>query len=225
MKIFGVLAVVSLLVGCGAAPVKPVAMEKDYLYSGTKKVGVVLAKMPVPDVYLPGADCLLCIGVAEMANSTLSTHVETLKPDDFSLVKSELVERLKEKGVDVIAIDENIEVEKLPEFQSEVEGVSKHDYSAYSSKYDITQLLVIDINSLGIQRKYASYVPTSDPKAVVAGAGYLVELSTNTYKWYKNIEVYKSASGNWDEPPSFPALTNAYYQVIEAGRENILSEF
>ena len=225
MKNILFLIAAALLTGCVTPPQKPIEMDQNFLQKGSKKVGVMLTQMPIPDVYLPGANCLLCLAAAEVAVSDLSTHVETLAPDDFKLVESELVKQLKAKGVDVIAINEVLDTESLPEFSSEVEGFARLDYRGFGSKYKISHLLVIDVNAIGMIRNYASYIPVDDPRALVKGVSYLVDLKNNRYKWYKHIKVNKSAKGEWDEPPNFPALTNAYYQAIEMGREMVLSEF
>lgn len=214
-----------LLAGCVAEPQRPVFLDHEILEREDMKVGVILAGLPEPDVHLPGADCLLCIAAAEAMNSTLSTHVKTWVPDEFSIVKSDLVKMLKEKGVTVVAIEEAIDIEKLPKNKSKVPYSAKRNYASYKEKYDVNHLLVVDIDQLGVRRSYASYVPTSDPQALISGSSYLVELSTNTYKWYKPISITKSASGNWDEPPNYPALTNAYFQIIATSREVILAEF
>ena len=225
MKKIILLLVFGFLAGCAAPPQKPIVMEKNYLQTGTKKVGVVLTEIPKPDVHLPGADCLLCMATAEMANSSLSDHVDKLIPDDFKLVESELIKQLKAKGINIVAIDDPIKLTELPEFESQKEGVAKYDYRGFRNKYGISHLLVITVNSIGMERKYSSYVPVDVPRAVVNGVSYLVDLSDNSYKWYKHVKINKSASGNWDEPPSYPALTNAFYQAIELGREDILAEF
>ena len=225
MKKIILLLVLGLLGGCVAPPQKPIAMEKNYLQTSTKKIGVVLTEIPKPDVHLPGADCLLCMATAEMANSSLSDHVDKLVPNDFKLVESELIKQLKAKGINVVAINDTIKLAELPELDSPKEGTAKHDYRQFRNKYGVSHLLVISVNSIGMERKYSGYVPVDVPRAVVNGVSYLVDLSDNTYKWYKHIKINKSASGNWDEPPSYPALTNAFYQAIEIGREDILAEF
>ena len=225
MKNILVLSMLMLLTACATPPQKTIDLDEGYLQAGSKRVGVVLTKVPELDVYIAGADCLLCILAAEAANSSLSAHIETLAPDDFRLIESELVQKLTAKGVNVVAIDGGVDLKTLPELSSKEEGSTKYDYSQYREKYKITHLLVIDVDQMGMYRTYASYFPTSDPRAIVAGVSYLVDLSSNTYQWYKHINILKGVDGGWDEPPNFPALTNAYYQAIEEGREQILSEF
>lgn len=85
--------------------------------------------------------------------------------------------------------------------------------------------MVFNITTLGISRTYADYFPTSDPKALLQGSGYLVNLSNNTYEWYLPVNVTKSTDGNWDEPPKFPGLTNAYFQALEIGKDSFLKPF
>ena len=47
------------------------------------------------------------------------------------------------------------------------------------------------------------------------------DLSTNTYTLYQKIDIYKNAEGEWKEPPSFPGITNAYYQALEQVKDEI----
>jgi len=52
----------------------------------------------------------------------------------------------------------------------------------------------------------------------------LVNLETNQYDWY--LPIYeKNTVGTWKEGPSYPGLTNAYYQGIAATRDKILNTF
>jgi hypothetical protein len=89
----------------------------------------------------------------------------------------------------------------------------------------VDRLLVIDITTLGVMRPYSAYVPTGAPRGILEGRGYLVNLSNNSYEWYQRVQVYRAADGQWDEPPKFPGLTNAYYQVIELGKDDFLKPF
>lgn len=210
------------LTGCVATQ-KPIAMKENYLQSSSKKIGVIFTDLPKPDVHLPGAGCLLCIVVAEAANSELSDHVEKLQSEELKPVKEQLLTKLRGKGLKVMALSEKLD--NLPDFDDVKEGVADKDYRSFAAKYGISHLMVIKINAVGMERKYSNYIPTSDPNATVQGVGYLVDLKDNSYKWYKHIKVLKGAVGNWDEPPAFPSLTNAYYQALESSKDVILNEF
>jgi hypothetical protein len=57
---------------------------------------------------------------------------------------------------------------------------------------------------------------------LLQGVGYIVNLKNNTYEWYLPVLVTKAADQNWDEPPKFPGLTNAYFQALEIGKDSFL---
>ena len=78
---------------------------------------------------------------------------------------------------------------------------------------------------IGISRDYSAYIPTSDPKGKIVGQGFMVNLSTNAYEWYQDLSTAKSSDGAWDEPPSYPGLTNAYFQAIELTKDDVLKAF
>ena len=84
---------------------------------------------------------------------------------------------------------------------------------------------VMEVNTLGIRRNYSAYFPTGEPSAVLHGAGYIVNLNNNMYEWYSGVHNTKNSDGKWDEPPTFPGLTNAYFQVVETSKDNFLKPF
>ena len=211
LKLSVVAFVVSVLAACAATPQNPVSLNTHVLENKQNRVGVMVSNLPELDVYLPGAGCLLCIGLAESMNSSLSSHVDSLNAEEFSVVKSELAQRLKAKGVNVVPIEQPVDVSELPKYSSDLPNTAKNDFSALKEQY--------------MWRSYANYVPTTDPVAYLKATSYMVNLDNNTYEWFLPIELKKSADGDWDEPPNFPGLTNAYYQVLAEGREEIVSKF
>lgn len=58
--------------------------------------------------------------------------------------------------------------------------------------------------------------------AVLRGLMYIVNLNDNSYEFYEVINETKVAGEEWDEPPNYPGITNAYYTVVELGKNNIL---
>lgn len=223
-RTFVVLAV-SVLGACVAAPQLPVALNNQVLESEQNRVGVIMSRLPDLDVQLPGAACLLCLALAESMNASLSSHVNSLNAQEFTVVKSDLVKRLKAKGVNVVPIEEPFDASDFPKYSSDLPNTAKQDFSALKNEYNISHLLVVDVTFLGMWRSYANYVPTSDPVAYLKASIYLVNLENNSYEWFLPLELKQSAQGDWDEPPNFPGLTNAYYQVLAEGREEIVSEF
>jgi len=208
------------LTGCATKPQLPVAMKTDTL-APQVRVGVALTAVPKADTYLPGAGCLLCMAAASMANSSLTAHTKTLASDDLAMVKTQVVESLKKKGVQVVAIDGDLDPTKFPELPNEP-NLSNRDYRRLQAEYKIDKLLIIRLEGVGFLRNYASYVPTSDPRAWVKATGYVVDLRTNAYDWWQPVEVLRPAQGKWDEPPRFPGLTAAYYEAIELAKEQLV---
>jgi hypothetical protein len=136
-----------------------------------------------------------------------------------------MADMLRKSGSAVTMLDDALDLEALPDSSSKQQGYARKDFSSFQQKYNLDKLLIVEITTLGFTRNYASYVPTSDPKATLTGAGYLVDLKTNTYDWYKPVSVTKSADQAWDEPPNFPGLTNAYFQAQILGKDSLLEPF
>jgi len=224
LRISAFLLMSSILVGCAAPPQLPVAVRSEAL-AAKPRIGVAMTALPKTDTAFPGADCLLCLAAASVANSSLTSHVQTLKTDDVAPVKADVAELLRAKGLDVVVIDEAIDLKTLPAVSSVQQNFARQDFTSLKAKYKVEKLLLIDVTAIGVHRTYASYIPTSDPKAVVRGASYIVDLSTNAYDWYLPLSVQKASESKWDEPPKFPGLTNAYYQAIETGKDAIVKPF
>lgn len=210
------------LAGCATKPQAPVDLRPAALSGGEQRVGVALSKPPKPSLALPGADCLLCIIAAQAANISLGKHVDTLTMDEWAPLKSQLAAALRKKGAKVQVIPEEIDVTALPDASGSGENLAGKNFSSFKQKYNVDKLVVVQVDQVGFMRTYASYFPTSDPKGVIRGSGYMVNLATNAYDWYKPFHVVKSSEGAWDEPMKFPGLTNAYYQALEQGKDELL---
>ncbi|NTV10506.1 MAG: hypothetical protein HGA47_06990 [Zoogloea sp.] len=181
-----------------------------------------MTALPKPDTQFPGAGCLMCLAAASIANSSLTAHVKTLSHEDLPQLKSEVASLLRNRGADVVVIDEELKLDTLSDYGSKGPNIAPKNFSPLQQKYRVDKLLVIDITALGFTRTYSSYIPTSDPKGLVQGTGYIVNLKNNTYEWYLPVMITKSSDQGWDEPPKFPGLTNAYYQALEMGRDSFL---
>lgn len=225
MKLVIALLTFVVLSGCASAPQQPIQLQSNVFAPSSTRIGIAMTELPKQSVQLPGADCLLCILAATAANSGLSTHIQTLSYENLSDLKKDIAGSLSKHGVEVLVIDENLNLDKLKSISSKEPGTASKDFTIYKTQYNIDKLLVIDIAHLGMIRTYASYFPTSDPKATINGAGFLVNLSSNSYEWYLPINITKSADVSWDEPPKYPGLTNAYYQVIELSKDSFSQPF
>jgi hypothetical protein len=225
-KMYAVAAMIALfgLAGCASPPQQPIAMSGTVLQNNSARIGVAMAPLPKVDTWFPGASCLLCLAAASATNSSLTTYTQTLPVDDVAHIKTDVADALRKKGYNAVVLPDDLKVRDLPK-GSEGPNKPKYDFSSLASKYQIDKLVVIEIGSLGVRRNYSSYIPNGDPQAALAGTGYLVNLSNNTYEWYLPLDQVKGAAGSWDEPPKYPGLTNAYFQVVEGTRDAVLKPF
>lgn len=222
--IFLATAVIALS-GCAGTPQQNVELAPGILSAQSGRLGIAMTTMPKVDTLFPGADCLLCLATASIANTTLTSYTQTLPTDDLTKLQQEVADLIRKRGINVMLLEENLKLESLPDWNTETPNVAKKDFTALKKKYGIDKILVMEVNTLGIWRNYSAYFPTGEPYAILQGAGYLVNLNNNTYEWYSRIRNVKTSEGKWDEPPTFPGLTNAYFQVIETSKDMYLKPF
>lgn len=213
------------LSACVTAPQKPVTLSQEALSQKNARVGIAMTALPKVDTEFPGASCLLCYGVASATHSTLTAHVQKLGIEDLPKLKDDLAARLKQKGIETVVISDAIDIKKLEDFPGKGENIATKNFTGFKQKYDIDRLVIIDITAIGMWRAYSAYIPAGDPKAKLAGQSYMVNLKNNSYEWYLPFDINKAAAGVWDEPPAYPGLTNAYYQTLELGKDQILGSF
>lgn len=225
MKAYFAAAAVSVVVflgGCTTAPQAPLSMTEGALTAQSGRVGVVMSTLPKVNTAFPGAGCLLCIAAAEVANSSLTKHTQALTYEDLPKVKEQAAGILRKKGIEVTVIDDKFDLDNLDRFSSQGLNSASKDFRPFSQKFKVDKLIVFSINSIGVARSYSSYIPNGDPKAEIHGFAYMVNLANNTYEWYAKIDAVRASDGNWDEAPTYPGLTNAYYQVIEMTKDQLL---
>lgn len=216
------LAAAAVLGGCATHTQVPVNLTASSLTAQTGRVGVVMTALPKVNTSFPGAGCLLCLAAAEVANSSLTSHTKTLTHEDLPTLKEQAAGILRKKGVDVTVIADKFDLDDLSGFSTQGQNVADKDFKPLAQKYKVDKLIVFSINSIGFSRAYSSYIPNGDPKAEVHGFAYMVNLANNTYEWYANVDAVRAADGKWDEAPAFPGLTNAYFQVVELTKDQLL---
>ena len=186
------IAVAMSLAACQTTPPQaPIQLTKDQLAAqkGRVAVGIRVAK---PDLYLPGASCLLCIGVAVAANSSLNDYAKKLNTDELVQVRTEIVEMLRKKGVDAVAIEAPFDWGNLPDLKLGP-NTSPKDFSGLAKGAD--HVVMINVPQIGFVRTYAAYVPTSDAKAQLGLTAYMVNTKTNALEWYDTAIFTRSADG------------------------------
>ncbi len=117
-----------------------------------------------------------------------------------------------------------MKINKLPKYKGPL-GFPKKDFRSLKAKLNIDTLIVISLPQHGAHRSYNSYIPVTDPLASVQGTIYTVDLATNRYLQFSRVDFKVNVAGEWDEPPSFPGVTNAYYEAVEKTKEHIQTLF
>lgn len=228
-RLWSVLAATLVLAACAGPVQPPVNLSSDYFSAGkakTGRVGVLMAQLPKVDTEFPGAGCLLCIAVANGAHSALTKEVQTFSTTELTPLPGELVALLRKQGLDALLIEDAVKLSDLPDLgASDPTNKARKNFGALKTKHGIDRLLVVDITGLGVWRSYSAYVPQDVPKAVMVGTASLIDLRTHALDWYLPLSLSRAAEGAWDEPPKFPGLTNAYYQVLESGKDVIKKPF
>ena len=219
------LALTLVFGGCASKPQLPINASADLLNAKTTKIAVVMTTLPKVDTQFPGAGCLLCMAAASMTNSTLTSYVQTLPADEVAQIPVEMTKILRARGLDAVAITTPLDLKTLPDASKVEPNFARKDFSALKAKYQVDKVLVLEIQALGVWRNYANYIPAGAPQAVFRASGYIVNLTNNSLEWYAPVNVVKPTDGQWDEPPKFPGLTNAYFQALETGRETLTKPF
>ncbi len=209
--------------GCAGTPVHHASLSEDVVTGKAGKIGVVMTAVPKPNTSFPGASCLLCLAAAATANSTLTSYVHTLSTADVATYRASVVKAMRLDGADAIEIVDPLDLKKLPDVKAPVADAPKKDFKSLKSAYGVDELVVIDVTSLGVERHYSAYISNGEPNGFIAGDVYIVDLASNTYRWQLSLSTAKQTEGKWDEPPNFPAITNAYFEAIEHGRDQILA--
>jgi hypothetical protein len=223
------LLVASFLAACAGPVQQPVDLPGDYFAAGKSKpsrIGVVMSELPKPDTQFPGASCLICLGVANVAHSALTKEVQTFSTNEMKPLPADLVALLTKQGLDAVLITDPLKVADLPDLKhADPINKTRKDFSALKAKHKVDRLLVVDVTALGVWRSYAAYVPTDVPAAIANGSASLIDLGSSSLEWYLPLTVSRKADGAWDEAPKFPGLSNAYYQVLESVMDAIKKPF
>lgn len=220
--LFLVLLALAALTGC-AHNQNPVGLDAQFWADTKPVIGVAMGPLPPPRLALTGNQGLIDLAINTAVNNTLSTAVAGWGTDDFKALPEDLAARLEAKGFKVVRISEQIDLGKYKQ-TSWREGFVDRDLSALKAQYGIDRLLLVSVNSTGAFRSYYSVVPTSAPTPQVAGVGLLMDTADNHLIWYKPFAVVQPAQGEWDQP-GYANLSNAWYQAVDGGRQQVLAPF
>lgn len=219
--------VIVALVGC--VHVQPdVNVAPDFWQAKNKSIGIFLMSNNKPGFHMEGDVRLLDYAVNASAMSSLTSHAEKLDVADMNLLASDLKSSLEKQGFTVKILDETINADKLKEFNDPNDKDTTYfevkNYADLKTQLNVDYLALLNVTRLGFARPYQGFIPLAAPRAVVDIHGELIDLSNNQLVWYKNIQESSSVTGEWDEPPEFPGLTNSFYTALESAKQRVVND-
>jgi hypothetical protein len=224
-NIAAILCITLLLAACKTTSQGTLFLKSDALSPQNGKVGIVMTALPKVDTTFPGASCLLCLATASSVNSALTKHAHTMSNQDFAKIKDDIADTLRKKGVDVTVISEEFNLKGLKDAAGSTPNAARKDFRPLKDKYHVDHLVLVDIHFAGFLRNYSAYISRGDAIATVQGAVSVINLSSNDYEMFQDLDVIKAADDTWSEPPNYPGLTNAYFNAVESSKDKILVSF
>jgi len=211
-----------VLAACGATPQPTVLLDTNMFKSDTKKVGIVyIAPSDKATTHIFGASCLLCYGVASALTAKLDKHLEsTISSAELNKLRDLVFDEYSQVAPNVEFVKLPVPVEKMKKFKGGL-GFSERDFRSLKESTGVDLLVVFDVTRHGAYRSFTSYSPNGDPQGNVSAKLYTVDLDTNAYIQYLEIDEKVQPLGEWDEPPVFPSVTTSYYQAIENASQKI----
>jgi len=212
--------------GC-AVPPSPERAESPLpaqaLRADAGRVGVAMSPVPRADTEFPGAGRLLCLAVASIAHGPLTDHVRTLSPQDLPALKDRAAALLKARGATPVILPDALDVTALADLPGDgPDAAPRKDFRPLKGRHQLDKLLVIEIESLGVARRYSRCIVDGEPLAVFNGAIYLVDLKTNTLEWRHAVHLARAGDAHWDQWPKYPHLDAAFFKTLQAGKDELL---
>ncbi|MCU4675283.1 hypothetical protein N7931_06510 [Catenovulum sp. 2E275] len=222
LRAFFVLVFTLILASCGSTPQPVVELNTNLLAKDELKLGFVyVSPSDKATTHIYGAGCLLCYGVASALTSKLDTHLEsTITTEELDNIKGLVLSSYQKRSNNISMVELSQPINKLKKFKGEL-GYAKKDFRPLKESLGIDVLVVLEIHQYGAFRSFSNYIPNGDPQGYLSGLLYAIDLNTNAYLQYLSIDEKIQPSGEWDEPPTFPNVTMAYYQAIENTKHKI----
>jgi len=227
LKIIIVMLNIMLLVGCAGVPQPPVPLLDTYWEKQNQKLGVYIQQLEKPEFYMEGDVRLLDYAINAAVMSSATSHFEGLDVSDYDVLRGDINRHFLLQGSDVELLMDDLKINDLAEYEDpnkeDTIYFAKKDYTAFKKKYGIDHLLVVYPKRVGLARPYQGFIPMGDPRAIFEVHGELVDLNNNQLLWYADVLHANFSSGEWDEPPTFPGLTNGFYAALEAVKKDVLT--
>lgn len=224
IKRLAVVVAILVITACGVTPEPMMKLDTNILSKQDLKVGVVVS-LPKDNAttHIYGASCLVCYGVASGLTSSLDKHLKSsISTDELENIKQLIVDEYKNRNIDIKEIPFSKNFSKLKKFKTKAKtGFAKKNYKSFKKSHDIDLLVVLELYAHGAYRSFSGYVPNGDPMGYLSGKIFTVDLGSNSYVQYLEIDEKVQPEGEWDEPNGYPSVTTAYYQAIENAKNKV----
>jgi len=222
LRFLTMLAVV-LLAGC-ATNQPPVAMDQNFWNEKNDTIGVAMNETPTPSVRMVGQQGFLDVAFNNAMAEELKAKVATWDASSMDGLKETVASDLEQQGFSVVTIQKPFNYNDYEKNRGAEEGYLEIDVTPLKQRYDIDKLIILS-SSAGTSRSYYGMIPTSDPVALSSVSTVVVDLDDNRLVYFEPTQVTKPASGDWDEAPDYPNLTNAFYQALDESQQITLAPF
>lgn len=228
MRFLFIAPLLTALMFTGCATLKPMELQPEFWQQPNKKVAVIVYELPKSAAYKAGNQGLLDIAINNAISNKFDNFVESLQFEPYSLLAQDIEKEFDQRGFDATVV--KVEVKNIPALVKTAEqkknpAVFQMNLAAVPELKDKDFAFIVTSNQVGTTRSYYSVVPTSAPQGLYGGIAHLVDIKTNEIKWWKPVSIIKPVSGEWDQPPSYPNVSQAIDLAVEASKQEYKKQF
>ncbi len=216
------LAVLTLS-GCVTIP-PTMALSDTFWTEKDKTVAIVIEKLPQADYMTLGQQGLLDLAINEGANSELNDYLHQLDMQEFLLIGEEFRSFIEAQGVSVVSVKTDYVLPELNPLEGG-KGFALKNFKPLRDDLGADRLLLISVPHAGVVRQYYGFIATGAPMADFFAKGIVVDLDTNRVLWRARFDTKLAIAEPWDEPPSFPNVTSAFYKAMEKAGVQLKNDF
>lgn len=211
------------LSACSSGP--NVTLKPDFWQTPHQTVAVGRTQTTSPRLYKDGPQGLLDAVINDAATQQLTQYMSHLSLSPFYSINHEIAARLHSKNIQTINPSFVINLKSVPASHQNTSQFAKNDFTIYSHLLKNDKLLMISIDKVGAIRRYYGVIPLGSPQAYCIAEGQLVDTHSNQILWRHKTVVTIHVDGQWDNPPHYPAFTQAYQQALTLAKTNLINDF
>ena len=186
-------------------------MTADFWTSDQGKIGVVMITPQPPGYFKEGSQGLLDVAISNSVTSQIQTKIHALDTSPLNAVPQRFAAALKARHMNVTVVKQ-VALGELK--KNETAHFPAYDFSDLARSLNVDKLLIISPGT-GFSRQYYGFIPISKPKATVAAMELMVTNAKNEIVWLHYYNSAKTVEGDWDNPPDYPILVQAYREALD----------